>query len=602
MSWFHHLSMRWKLWLAFGSVLILLFLQNFLTHLEDTSVATYWANQAKAKTAQSALHALEAKARLLDENLLEFLVTGRPQELERLKETQRATVEALNNAKSTLDDVSAVEGDLSGLEALLKQWDQTTATPLLALRAEVSEGKLTMMELTKRSAPILDQHLFARLDQLLDSIQASMLKIDEQQLEVRKQERSKFADLNNYTRFALIGWGMLIAFIVSNSLAARLNRTVSALEAVANGDYNQSVEDTHSDEIGRLNAALNIMVQGVGDRVQQLLTTIQAASRGDLTQSATVHGSDPIGQMGDALDVLMRELRSSIGAIVTEAEKLNEASLKVQEVSLDIRSMAQETAHESGAAGGGSQEVSRSIQTVAAAAEEMSASIREIAKNAAEAARVATEAVKSANATNATITRLGESSAQIGNVIKVITSIAQQTNLLALNATIEAARAGEAGKGFAVVANEVKELANQTAQATEDISTQISAIQADTASAIDVINQISGIISQINDAQGMIAAAIEEQSVTTKEIASSVDRVARSTTEISGNIETVVTESSATTNGVHDVRNAAAELARLGADLQAQVRFFKLGEDGGMTSRSANRSRSRSVSFERQAA
>ncbi len=170
------------------------------------------------------------------------------------------------------------------------------------------------------------------------------------------------------------------------------------------------------------------------------------------------------------------------------------------------------------------EQVNRNLQTVATGAEEMSATIKEIAKNASEAARVASEAVKSAATTNATVSKLGDSSVEIGQVIKVITSIAQQTNLLALNATIEAARAGEAGKGFAVVANEVKELAKQTAKATEDISQKINAIQGDTKSAVDAIGNISGIINQINDISNTIATAVEEQSATTNEMSRNVMR------------------------------------------------------------------------------
>lgn len=181
----------------------------------------------------------------------------------------------------------------------------------------------------------------------------------------------------------------------------------------------------------------------------------------------------------------------------------------------------------------------RNIQTVASATEEMAASISEIAGNANQAAKVVARAVDVTNQTNQTISELGESSAEIGNVVKLITSIAQQTNLLALNATIEAARAGEAGRGFAVVANEVKELAKETARATEVISSKIAAIQTDTGGAVRAIGEIHSIISEVSEIAASIAGAVEEQSATTSEMSRSVTEVAEASREIMGAVAEV---------------------------------------------------------------
>ena len=188
---------------------------------------------------------------------------------------------------------------------------------------------------------------------------------------------------------------------------------------------------------------------------------------------------------------------------------------------------------------------------------------------------MATSAVKVAEKTNATVAKLGESSAEIGNVIKVITCIAQQTNLLALNATIEAARAGEAGKGFAVVANEVKELAKQTAKATEDISRKIEAIQADTKGAVDAIAQIGKIINQINDIQNTIASAVEEQTATTSEISRNVAEAAKGSNEIAQNITGVAQAARSTTEGASNTKNSADDLSKMALDLQKLVSQFR---------------------------
>lgn len=264
-------------------------------------------------------------------------------------------------------------------------------------------------------------------------------------------------------------------------------------------------------------------------------------------------------------------MRRIVKAVTTGATSLGAASEELLAVSKQLATNAADTSVQTNAVSAAAEQVDRNIQIVATGTQEMSASIREIAKSASEAARVATTAVKVADATNAVIGRLGDSSADIGKVVKVITSIAQQTNLLALNATIEAARAGAAGKGFAVVANEVKELAKETARATEDISQRIETIQADSRSAIGAIGQIGQIISQINDLQNAIASAVEEQTATTSEMARNVGDAARGSGEIASNISGVAHAVEGASIGASDTNRAASELARLASELQRVV-------------------------------
>ncbi|MDY3554194.1 methyl-accepting chemotaxis protein [Gemmata sp. JC717] len=274
--------------------------------------------------------------------------------------------------------------------------------------------------------------------------------------------------------------------------------------------------------------------------------------------------------------LFQRAVHTLIAEVSHNAGALTEASQQLTNVSQQMAANAEETATQASVASGAAEHVSEHLSTIATGTEQMGVSIREIAKSANEAAKVATAAVKVADRTNATISKLGESSAEIGNVVNVITSIAQQTKLLALNATIEAARAGEAGKGFAVVANEVKELAKQTARATEDIGRKIEAIRGDTKGAVEAIGQIGRVINQINDIQNSIATAVEEQTATTGEMSRNVAQAAHGGSEIALNITGVAQAARSTTEGANETKLAADELARVAQGLQKLVAQFKM--------------------------
>ncbi len=311
-------------------------------------------------------------------------------------------------------------------------------------------------------------------------------------------------------------------------------------------------------------------------KVEIVLDVVQSAVDGDFTREITVSGDDAVGQLAGGLSSLLGTLRESMSTIGQTADALGVAAEQLTILSQGMGDGASVTSDKAASASASSSEVSASIQTVASAAEEMTASIREIAQNATEAASVATGAVGVASQAQDTVASLGESSAEIGQVIKVITSIAQQTNLLALNATIEAARAGDAGKGFAVVANEVKELAKETAKATEDIGRKIEAIQGDTSGAVSAIAEISEVIGRINDIQTTIASAVEEQTATTNEIARSVTEAAGGANGITDDISQVASAADDTRQGAQNTLQSATELSTMAAELKAQVGRFRV--------------------------
>ncbi|MEI8256622.1 MAG: methyl-accepting chemotaxis protein, partial [Deltaproteobacteria bacterium] len=363
-----------------------------------------------------------------------------------------------------------------------------------------------------------------------------------------------------------------------------LKRNIQALVADANMLSDAAVEGrlaTRADA-SKHGGDFRKIVEGVNKTLDNVVTPMNdigrvlggLASR-DMTVRITAAYRGDFNVLKDAANAVGEQVGVAVTALSRNGSAVAAASEQLNAVSQQMAAGAEETSAQALAVSASSEQVSKNVQTVATSTEEMGASVKEIAKNATEAAKVASAAVKLAETTNDTISKLGQSSAEIGQVIKVITSIAQQTNLLALNATIEAARAGEAGKGFAVVANEVKELAKETAKATEDISRRIEAIQGDTKSAVEAIGKIGGVIRQISDIQSTIASAVEEQSSVTNEIDRNVTEAAKASTEIAQNINGVAEAARSTSEGAANTKTAASDLSRMAAELQSVLSQFR---------------------------
>ena len=428
---------------------------------------------------------------------------------------------------------------------------------------------------------------------LLDQLQALSLppEFGPRHAEVRTAYEAYFADIDAYVQTAIADQAAArarfediqvandgIDDVLGGAIDAAQLAQEEGLAAAASDMARVKTVITLAVAVGlaALAALALVITRSITRPLAQVKNALEALGEGDLTRAAGVDSDDELGAMARSLDSARGVLHTTVQALAANADALAAASTEMSHTASTIAASADETSAQSEVVSAAAEQVSRNVQTVATGAEEMGASIREIAQNANEAARVGQSAVEVAQATNDTVGRLGESSRQIGDVVKAITSIAEQTNLLALNATIEAARAGESGKGFAVVANEVKDLAQETARATEDIGRRVEAIQSDTEGAVAAIAEISDVITRMNDFQTTIASAVEEQTATTNEMSRNVAQAASGSAEIAGNIVSVAGAAQATSSGVGETQQAAADLSRMSADLQELVSRFRV--------------------------
>jgi len=300
----------------------------------------------------------------------------------------------------------------------------------------------------------------------------------------------------------------------------------------------------------------------------------QAMAQRNLTVKVDMRNDDEFSDMTQLAMQAVESIRELLRSLAEQSDALAGASEELRVVSEHMSANAEETAAQAHVVTAASEQVSSSVQVMAQSTDGLSANVREISRSTSDASEASSRAVMLAETADRAVNRLGESSAGIHKIVRVINTIAEQTNLLALNATIEAARAGEAGKGFAVVANEVKDLAAETGRATQDIVRRIETIRVDTQGAVEAIAEIRTFIGKISDVQSSIAAAIEEHSATTGQIARSLSEGVRGTTEISTNIGGVAEAARHTSSGASDAKNAATELARMAAELRRVISQF----------------------------
>jgi methyl-accepting chemotaxis protein len=423
------------------------------------------------------------------------------------------------------------------------------------------------------------------------------------------------------------------AMLISRAISRVLAKLVASMEAAAKRDYSQNVTSSLSKDLSRMCAALNHMLKSMAHfeeqgaaqlartekvsryqdaEVAKVAQILSSVSHGDLTQTYEATATDEdtadtgrtFGAIGDAVNAMSEKLRGVFGNLTSNAVQLASTSTQLSATASQLAGGAEQTTTQSATVAAAAEEMSTNMSNMAASTEQMTANVRavstaveeltasigEIAKTAGQTSSIAGTAAQLADSSNSTISQLGVAADEIGKVIEVIQDIAEQTNLLALNATIEAARAGEAGKGFAVVATEVKELAKQTANATQDIRSRIEGIQASTTEAVRSIKEVGDAIQKVNSASSTIAAAVEEQSITTKEIASNVHQtaiaastvstaVAESATacaEITRNMTGVDQAAKETAQGASQTQVVGSELSHLSEQLRGMVSQFQV--------------------------
>jgi len=446
-------------------------------------------------------------------------------------------------------------------------------TLIAALTDKYSASDTKMNDIFADASKVNDQEKTALAD--INSVQAKTLPLITQVVQARQagDHTKALSVLVNDAKPAFVDWLRVINVFID-------------LEESMNQVETKAARKTASDFLtlmGLLCLVAIAIAVIVAWRISRSITrpldeagsVLAAVAAGDLTRRLDVQSNDEVGQMSKSMNTALGSIGEVMNRFAGSASSLASASARIGGLSTQLASGARESSSQAEVVAAAADDVSRNVQTVAAGSEEMGASIREISRNANEAATVAARAVTAVVTTTETVTRLGESSREIGDVVKVITSIAEQTNLLALNATIEAARAGEMGKGFAVVAGEVKELSQETARATEDISRRVQAIQADTTSAVTAIEDVSAVIGKINEYQTTIASAVEEQTATTSEMNRSVAEAAAGSGQIAANIGAVATVARSTTELVNESQQAARELSEVSGQLQSLVAGFR---------------------------
>jgi len=569
MGFVENLKMRHKLLLVLGFVLALTISQVVFLFINNRQIKLLSDSTGRAKDFQSLMYEADARFRGEQGNVRAFSLSANTRYRKQYLDGKNDLDGVLKRMDQYREGSSVFSGAADGVKKVRDDWEQVVGDPELVLTDALVEKKATIEDISQ---------LLEHVSRVAASTQIGPIFKD-QTLKVNAEigRITKETDAARQHSVTIMLWTTIFITVVSSLLvwffASLISRPLVSLSLTANelarGHVDHDITHYSTDEIGSLAQSFREVIA----YNQNIAAACESLGQGDLTVALQPKSDGDI--ISISFTAAVRSLRETICQLAESSTSLASASEELSATSSQMSNNAEETAAKAGAVSAAAEEISVNVQTVVDGSDQMAASIRDISSSAHQAAKIANAGVQTAAETNSKVGKLGESSRQIGEIVKVITSIAGQTHLLALNATIEAARAGAAGKGFAVVANEVKELARETAKATEDIRRKIEAIQSDTTDAIQGITEVSNIIAQINEIQAAIAAAVEEQSATTGEIGRNMADVAKGNLEVANNITSVATAAKSTTEGAAYTNKAAGELAGLAATVQSLVSQFE---------------------------
>lgn len=519
MQFIKDLNISRKIMAAFAGVLIVMVIVNLVTLSAVNTVAVADEESEIQGTMSHEVGELLNLITQQRESLLAFLVTGNRDSLEDYKMAAKTFDEQRQKVNKLAASHESMKAKITEIGGIFDQWREKFADRQVQLmRNYLTVNEARALEATGGAIALMGD--INKAASALTEFQSKMLS------GLAEEKEAAFAGAE-YSQLlggvVMIGLSVLFGFLLTGAIAKPIGNMTDTMLSLADDDMSVDVSGVgRGDEIGDMANA----VQVFKDKMIQAKELAEKQKQADAIQQARATRIEELARTFD-------DSAGQVFASVSESAKIMEQSAE------SMISAAQQTTTQAATVAAASNEASDNIQSVSAATEELSSSIQEISRQSAKSAEVSLNAVEESKLAGNQIRDLAESAERIGDVINLINEIADQTNLLALNATIEAARAGDAGKGFAVVASEVKNLANQTAKATEEISGQVAGVQQATGQAVSSIENISKTIGGVSEIATSIASAVEQQGAATNEISSSVEQVSRGTAEVSSSISTV---------------------------------------------------------------